>query len=52
MIGAADLKLFSFASTPAEALETLKRGIAPELQAAAPAFAKTRTSYLYQRSGD
>jgi len=52
MIGADDLKLFSFASTPAEALETLKRGIAPELQASAPAFAKTRTSYLYQRSGD
>jgi uncharacterized protein (TIGR00730 family) len=52
MIGADDLGLFSFASTPAEALETLTRGIAPELQASAPAFAKTRTSYLYQRSGD
>jgi uncharacterized protein (TIGR00730 family) len=52
MIGADDLGLFSFASTPTEALEMLKRGIAPELQASAPAFAKTRTSYLYQRSGD
>ena len=57
MIGKDDLALFSFASTPAEALETLKRGIAPEMQAATPAFAKTRTAqhgstYLYQRSGD
>jgi predicted Rossmann-fold nucleotide-binding protein len=57
MIGAADLSLFSFASTPVQALELLKRGIAPEMQAATPAFAKTRSSqhgfsYLYQRSGD
>ena len=52
MINADDLGLFSFASTPAEALELLKRGIAPKLQAATPALAKTRTSYLYQRSGD
>jgi uncharacterized protein (TIGR00730 family) len=57
MIGADDLGLFSFASTPADALEQLKRGIAPWLQAAAPAYAKTRPtgqeiSYLYQRSGD
>ena len=57
MIHDDDLKLFSFANAPSEALELLKRGIAPELQAAMPAFAKTRTSqhgssYLYQRSGD
>jgi uncharacterized protein (TIGR00730 family) len=53
MIGADDLKLFSFANTPAEALDILKRGIAPEeLNTGAPAFAKNRTTYLYQRSGD
>ena len=57
MIGAEDLALFSFASTPADALEQLKRGLEPWLQAAAPAYAKTRPggrggSYLYQRSGD
>ena len=57
MISADDLDLFSFANSPTEALEMLRRGIAPEMQAAAPAFAKTRgpahgSSYLYQRSGD
>jgi uncharacterized protein (TIGR00730 family) len=58
MIHANDLNLFSFASTPAEALALLKQGLAPWLEAAAPAYAKTRpsaqngTSYLYQRSGD
>jgi len=57
MIGAEDLALFSFASTPADALEQLQRGLEPWLQAAAPAYAKTRPSgrggsYLYQRSGD
>jgi hypothetical protein len=53
MIGADDLKLFSFANTPAEALDILRRGIAPEeLNTGAPAFAKNRTTYLYQRSGD
>ncbi len=52
MIGAGDLALFSYASTPTEALESLKRGIAPWLQASASAYAKTRSSYLYQRSGD
>jgi len=52
MIGADDLGLFSFASTPAEAMETLQRGIAPKLQASTPAFAKNRTAYVYPRSGD
>ena len=57
MIHDDDLKLFSFADTPAQALDLLQRGIAPELQAGTPAFAKNRTvplesSYLYQRSGD
>ncbi len=63
MIGAADLKLFSFASNPREALDLLRQGIAPEMQAqvaASPSpYAKTRPSvaaaggsYLYQRSGD
>jgi uncharacterized protein (TIGR00730 family) len=56
MISPVDLKLFSFANTPAEALDLLKRGLAPWLQAAAPAYAKTRAGgrnpYLYQRSGD
>ena len=57
MINAEDLKLFSFASTPAAALEQLKRGIAPWLQASSPAYTKTRPTgrellFLYQRSGD
>jgi uncharacterized protein (TIGR00730 family) len=57
MINADDLNLFSFASTPNEALDLLKKGIAPELQASSSGYAKTRGSihggaYLYQRSGD
>jgi hypothetical protein len=57
MINAADLALFSFASTPVDAMAQLQRGIAPWLQAAAPAYTKTRPTgreltYLYQRSGD
>jgi uncharacterized protein (TIGR00730 family) len=61
MIAAADLKLFSFASNTREALDLLRQGIAPEMQAAAAPspYAKTRPSaaaaggsYLYQRSGD
>jgi len=57
MINAGDLELFSFASTPKDALDQLKRGIAPWLEASAPAYTKTRPtgrelSYLYQRSGD
>jgi uncharacterized protein (TIGR00730 family) len=57
VISAADLGLFSFASSPAQALDILKRGIALETASAAPAFAKTRTAqtgnaYVYQRSGD
>ena len=57
MIDPADLELFSFADTPADALAQLKQGLAPWLQAAAPAYTKTRPSrrglsYLYQRSGD
>lgn len=63
MIAAADLELFSFASNPREALDLLRQGIAPEMQAQAAAspspYAKTRPSvaaaggsYLYQRSGD
>jgi uncharacterized protein (TIGR00730 family) len=56
MIGAADLKLFSFADNPRAALALLQEGIAPELQAHPSPYAKTRPSraegYLYQRSGD
>lgn len=63
MIAAADLSLFSFASNPRDALDLLRQGIAPEMQAQAAAspspYAKTRPSaagaggsYLYQRSGD
>ncbi len=57
MIHADDLKLFSFASSPTDALEQLKRGLSPWLKAATPAYTKTRPrgrelSYLYQRSGD
>jgi uncharacterized protein (TIGR00730 family) len=57
MIHAEDLRLFSFANTPTEALEFLKQGIVPELKTDMPAFAKNRPtpdkySYLYQRSGD
>jgi uncharacterized protein (TIGR00730 family) len=57
MIGAADLKLFSFANSPREALDLLRQGIAPEMQGAASPYAKTRptaagASYVYQRSGD
>jgi uncharacterized protein (TIGR00730 family) len=57
MINADDLGLFTFASTPADALEQLKRGIAPWLHATSPAYTKTRPTgrelfYLYQRSGD
>jgi uncharacterized protein (TIGR00730 family) len=54
MIGAEDLNLFSFASTPHEALDLLRHGIAPEARTAASAYAKTRSrsDYVYQRSGD
>ena len=57
MIGAEDLGLFSFASTPADALEQLKRGMAPWLQGTPRGYTKTRPTnrelfYLYQRSGD
>jgi uncharacterized protein (TIGR00730 family) len=57
MINAEDLNLFSFADSPSEALDLLKQGLAPWLQAAAPAYTKTRPAtgralYLYQRSGD
>ena len=54
MIGASDLKLFSFANSPQEALELLRQGITPAARTAASAYAKTRPSsdYLYQRSGD
>jgi uncharacterized protein (TIGR00730 family) len=57
MIDANDLQLFSFASTPDEALTILKQGIAPELQSGTSPYTKTRPSthngaYLYQRSGD
>jgi uncharacterized protein (TIGR00730 family) len=57
MIHADDLELFSFANSPDEALGLLKHGLAPWLQATAPAYTKTRPSgrelsYLYQRSGD
>jgi predicted Rossmann-fold nucleotide-binding protein len=54
MIGAEDLNLFSFASTPHEALDLLRQGITPEARTAASAYAKTRSrwDYLYQRSGD
>jgi hypothetical protein len=57
MIHKDDLELFSFASTPEQALDLLKRGITPELAAAPHAgYAKTRpastATYIYQRSGD
>ncbi len=57
MIHADDLKLFSFASTPADALDKLKQGLLPWLKGATRAYTKTRPSprelsYLYQRSGD
>jgi uncharacterized protein (TIGR00730 family) len=56
MIHRDDLGLFSFASTPAQAMDLLKLGTAPELRAPASGYAKTRSSghgvYLYQRSGD
>jgi hypothetical protein len=57
VIGQDDLDLFSFADSPSEALELLKKGISPEEIASTPVFAKTRTShhlaqYVYQRSGD
>jgi predicted Rossmann-fold nucleotide-binding protein len=57
MIHADDLKLFSFASTPVDALEQLKHGLLPWLKGTTRAYTKTRPSprelsYLYQRSGD
>jgi uncharacterized protein (TIGR00730 family) len=57
MIAASDLNLFNFASTPREALDLLRRGIAPEQHTADSPYAKNRPSpsegsYLYQRSGD
>jgi hypothetical protein len=57
MIHESDLELFSFANTPEAALALLKQGLLPWLEAAAPAYTKTRpasqaSSYLYQRSGD
>ena len=57
MIGAEDLQLFSFASTPENALEQLKRGLQAWLEAGADGYTKTRPSprdfsYLYQRTGD
>jgi uncharacterized protein (TIGR00730 family) len=57
MIGAEDLQLFSFASTPENALEQLKHGLQAWLETGAAGYSKTRPSpreaaYLYQRSGD
>jgi len=57
MISPEDLHLFTFASTPANALEQLKRGLEPWLAARAEGYTKTRPSprelsYLYQRTGD
>jgi uncharacterized protein (TIGR00730 family) len=56
MIHPSDLELFSWANSPEQAMVLLKQGLAPWLEAAAPAYAKTRarhaSSYLYQRSGD
>jgi uncharacterized protein (TIGR00730 family) len=57
MIGAEDLQLFSFASTPQNALEQLQRGVQAWLDAGTAGYTKTRPSpldlsYLYQRSGD
>jgi uncharacterized protein (TIGR00730 family) len=57
MIHKDDLSLFSFASSPAQALELLKKGITPDLTTAPPGgYAKTRpasgATYIYQRSGD
>ena len=44
MIGPHDLSLFRFADSPAEALEALQHGLAPELVVEAPAFARTRST--------
>jgi uncharacterized protein (TIGR00730 family) len=54
MIGAADLKLFSFANTPQEALDLLRQGIVPAEKPEGSPYTKTRpgSDYLYQRSGD
>ena len=57
MIHKDDLELFSFASTPAQALDLLRRGITPEPTAVPHGgYAKTRPAstakYIYQRSGD
>jgi uncharacterized protein (TIGR00730 family) len=54
MIGAADLKLFSFANTPQEALDLLRKGITQVERPAVSPYTKTRarSDYLYQRSGD
>jgi uncharacterized protein (TIGR00730 family) len=41
MIAEADLALFHFVDTPAEALERLRSGLAPEMEAATPAFARS-----------
>jgi uncharacterized protein (TIGR00730 family) len=56
MINAEDMKLFSFASSPAAALDLLMHGLAPWREAS-PAYTKTRPTgrelmFLYQRSGD
>jgi hypothetical protein len=55
MINREDLDLFRFADDPQAALALLTEGLASELQAPTPAFARSRTSrntWLYQRSGD
>jgi predicted Rossmann-fold nucleotide-binding protein len=57
MIGAEDLQLFTFASTPENALDQLKRGVHAWLEAGGAGYTKTRPSphdlsYLYQRTGD
>ena len=57
MIAAEDLQLFSFASTPENALEQLKHAVQVWLEAGAAGYTKTRPSphdlsYVYQRTGD
>jgi len=43
VIARADLQLFHFADTPTGALEILTRGLAPEMGAVTPAFARSTT---------
>jgi uncharacterized protein (TIGR00730 family) len=57
MISREDMELFRFVDDPKTALSVLTEGLAKDLQAHSPAFARSRTSqnsttWHYQRSGD